>query len=462
MGPLFLETNAVVRYNEYGIIWKRDDPVKKYISLLLSLCICASFTACSQNQAASESSSTAAVSEPVSSSVVSSMPEVSQPASSSESAASSVPLPDKAEEPKELVYPWNLTNAPMDTEHTYPYKTVCYQDPSLETVGYVSVYDYAVTPSDDPLYVEKALKARFVFSDDNAWNYGMKTNLIFGETYGDGTYTDGGDEWMIEVDGEEYPLTVLKDEFVSSGWTPWGVFVSEYELTVRMHKDFDDMAVVFYNSANHLKHADEEGNLLEGTPYTEILDEDSQWFLMGGESEDGTLTYYGEPYDTMQNNIDPLRVMDGFTGEDAYYLPEDEVPVTSQEADTPVESPEEPAEVVDGIGEMYAESINGTTQMLFTDISSSSLEVGTEKDYVLTIHYEDVPANSHLIVSSHTSDGSELFDYYDDMCSGSGTVERVFRLDGAWAPDGMIVLDGILCDEDYNDLAYCTLLLFAE
>ena len=153
--------------------------------------------------------------------------------------------------------------------------------------------------------MEKALKARFVFSDDNAWNYGMKTNLIYGQIDENDTYSDGGDEWMIEVDGEEYPLTVLKDEFVYSEWSPWGVFVSEYELTLRMHKDCDDIAVVFYNSGNHLKHADAEENLLEGTPYAEILDEDSQWFLMGGKSEDGTLTYYGEPYETLQNEIDP-------------------------------------------------------------------------------------------------------------------------------------------------------------
>ena len=56
------------------------------------------------------------------------------------------PAPDKVDTDSGLVYPFNIVNAPMGIGKAYKYKTVCYQDTSLETNGYVYIKDYTVTP----------------------------------------------------------------------------------------------------------------------------------------------------------------------------------------------------------------------------------------------------------------------------------------------------------------------------
>ncbi len=204
-----------------------------------------------------------------------------------------------------LTYPYNIVNQPMAVGTVYDYKTVCYQDTSLKTDGYVYVYDYIIQPAATDGYVDKTVKARFVFSDNNAWNYGMKFDLLYSDMKGDGII-DNDDKWSVTYNGQEYEAEILKDEFYDHGWSPGGTFVSDYELTVRVPEGYDDIALFFYNSQNKLNIQDDEGNIPDGTQTTQVLDSHSQWFILGG--EDGT--YYGNPVETQPSELTETDILD--------------------------------------------------------------------------------------------------------------------------------------------------------
>ncbi|MBQ7902812.1 MAG: hypothetical protein IJ362_03695 [Oscillospiraceae bacterium] len=223
---------------------------------------------------------------------------------------------------KDLVYPAAVTNRPMVVNDVYDYKTICYTDRSLETNGHIYIYDYIVEPAGDGM-VDKTVKAMFIFDDDNAWNNGMSFDVLYMD-FPEDEYTGGAENWTVDVDGTEYPVEVLQDEFISGGWTPMSNFVSKYVLTIRMPENYDDVALFFYNTRNKLAVAGEDAPIPDGTPIDKLLDADSQWFILGGKGDDWdttkTPTYYGAPVEAQINNTD---IRDVLGGDPVFDVPDD-------------------------------------------------------------------------------------------------------------------------------------------
>ena len=219
--------------------------------------------------------------------------------------------PDAVDKESGLEYPYNIVNRPMIVDDVYDYKTVCYSDRSLTTDGHIYIYDYIIEPAGDGL-VDKTVKAMLIFDDDNAWNYGMSFNVLYADFVNDDTISGAG-EWTVQIDGTEYPVTVLQDEFIYGEWTPMGNFVSKYVLTIRMPKDYDDIGLFFYNAQHKLNVAGEDDDIPDGTPINKLVDSHSQWFVLGGKGADWeetkTPTYYGNPIEAQVNNTDIRDVL---------------------------------------------------------------------------------------------------------------------------------------------------------
>ena len=201
--------------------------------------------------------------------------------------------------PKQLEYPFGVTNKPMEVGVTYPYKTLCYQDENEETTGFVTITSYTVTPADVEGYVNKTVKAKIVYNDDNAYWFGMQSRVLYADfdQGGDGLM-DAADNWTVEVDGKTGQITVLSDFFDSQGWDN-RVFVTEYELSICMPEWYDGIALFFYNAKNAIGLGDEDGELPDGTPIRDMLDGDTQWFVFGSEDQ----KYYGTDYEKQFSDI---------------------------------------------------------------------------------------------------------------------------------------------------------------
>ena len=213
--------------------------------------------------------------------------------------------PDNTPAAKELIYPFGLVNRPIGMEGGYNYKTACYQDQTLETDGYVYIRDYTVTPVEgEEGMVDKSVTVGFVFNDYNAYSYGTMAYLLYSDIDGDGVL-GGTDRWTVEHEGETYEVNVVRDEFLARQWLANNVYVSFYNLTLRMPEGYDDIALFFYNAKNQFGMTDDVGELPDGTNIAEVVDQDTQWFVLGG--EDGT--YYGQPIETQQPVADPAAII---------------------------------------------------------------------------------------------------------------------------------------------------------
>ena len=218
----------------------------------------------------------------------------------------------------ELVYPFGLTNAPMRANELYPYKTKCYEKPEQSTTGAVQIVDYTVEPvADMQGMVDKTVKAHFYFFDMYAYIFGMSSDVLYMEMNGD-TIIGNSDEWTVTVDGKDYTIEVLEDSFYRIGWSN-GVYESEYTLKLRMPENYDEMALLFYNSANKAEYVNDEGGVKDGTDALELIDSDTQWFVLGGINEAewtagdfaGTPSYYDTYYETGDSDLTLKRIYAG-------------------------------------------------------------------------------------------------------------------------------------------------------
>ena len=231
--------------------------------------------------------------------------------------------------PKRFEYPFGVTKQPMEVGVTYPYKTLCYQDENEETTGFVTITSYTVTPADVEGYVNKTVKATLVYNDDNAYQYGMQSRVLYADfdQGGDGLM-GGADTWTVEVGGKTGEITVLSDFFDSQSWDN-RVFVTEYELSLCMPEWYDGIALFFYNAKNAKRVDDGTGTIPDGTPIRDILDGDTQWFIFGSEDQ----KYYGEDYDKQPSdiNLDEMlnnepeydEPLDDYEYEEDEYIPDD-------------------------------------------------------------------------------------------------------------------------------------------
>ena len=236
---------------------------------------------------------------------------------------------DSGNSTPQLVYPFGITNRPMKVGVTYPYKTLCYSDTTLETNGFITVTSYTVTPAGQEGYVDKTVVARFVYNDYFAQRYGLNSRVLFTD-FGPGASEEffaGDQEWEVEIDGKKEKITVLLDIFNPMGWDN-GVYVSEYTLSLRMPEGYDGVALFFYNAKNVILLEQDMGEVPDGTPLQNLFDSDTQWFILGSEDQ----KYYGQDYDKQTSDIveDDLFATeeedsDPSAGYDEAYPPSNEV-----------------------------------------------------------------------------------------------------------------------------------------
>ena len=203
--------------------------------------------------------------------------------------------------PKQLEYPFGVTNRPMEVGLTYPYKTLCYQDTNEETSGYVTIIEYTVTPAEEEGYVNKTVKAKIVFNDDNAYWFGTQSRVLFSDfgTPDTGLLDSSNDDWTVEADGKTGKVTVITDQFNSQGWNN-RVYTTIYELSLCMPEWYDGIALFFYNAKNAMGIGSEDGELPDGTPIRDLLDSDTQWIILGSEDQ----KYYGSDYEKQFSDIE--------------------------------------------------------------------------------------------------------------------------------------------------------------
>ena len=275
----------------------------------------------------------------------------------------------------ELVYPFGVVNRPMDIGGGYPHKTVCYQDNSMETNGYVYISKYSVTPVEgEEGMVDKALTAGFIYNDYNAYSWGSMSNIIFADINGDGLI-GGEDSWTVELDGKEYTVTVMEDQFWGSQWLANHVFVTFYNLTLRVPEGYDDMALFFYNTGNGLEISDVSGVLPDGANAADVLDSDTQWFILGGED----CTYNGRAFEKQQPRIDPADIVyDGLFEQEAPPPPPGDpvyelIPQKTEGTDTPA-GRDNPTEDLPAVPDDYTE-VPDTSDGEFTDNTDAWIEL---------------------------------------------------------------------------------------
>lgn len=83
---------------------------------------------------------------------------------------------------------YNVKGQFMELGKTYDYVTCCYDDRDYKTVGQATVTDYQTFASDDTHeakdgYEWKTLEIQIVFSDENAYIYGVDTQLAYEDYY---------------------------------------------------------------------------------------------------------------------------------------------------------------------------------------------------------------------------------------------------------------------------------------
>ena len=334
------------------------------------------------------------------------------------------------EEPKELVYPWGLTKAPMNAKDAYPYKSVCYRDRSIETTGCVYIYDYTIKDCDDPGYVDKTVYARLVFNGPENYNYGTSYSTLYGDNIND--VVDAGEEWISEMNGEQVTLYELEEGFIRGEWLNSSVYIADYVLSVRVPRGFDDLFLAFYNSANYDGHVDEEGNLLEGTSLADLVDEDTQWFVMGSiedneswyfnEDTSFTPSYYGGFYETQRSDID----LSGVLGPEYVRMEAPEVVVTDEGKAEPGNAPvEEESEGNSGAynpnldlqtdGEVYddEEDFDGSTVILLDDWSVDEISRKNPGQIKFEARVLNWFEGDHIVVNAYTESSGRNYAHLD-------------------------------------------------
>ena len=146
----------------------------------------------------------------------------------------------------------NVIDAEMAVE--YDYITSCYSDTTLKTMGKLTMSNYQTFESADGYeavegYVWHSIDVNIRFSDDNAWNYGMKLSDFQSDYFQPTPWNS--DSQPVNFNGIEYDkCKTVWSEYKTSGWNMEYKFIT-YDITIAwlMPVGYDGYLFGFYDSS---------------------------------------------------------------------------------------------------------------------------------------------------------------------------------------------------------------------
>lgn len=157
-----------------------------------------------------------------------------------------------------------LSTEIMSIGTEYPYRSVCYDDTSVETIGTVTITDYKAIESDEKReakdgYVWHIVKIKYSFGDENANNYGMMfrsdiVNYFTGDYYGfrKGILNEENEEVFAVVYNDETFECLNRFESLNYNWSNTNsaleVFTEEVEHSILLPSGYESMVIFPINS----------------------------------------------------------------------------------------------------------------------------------------------------------------------------------------------------------------------
>lgn len=148
----------------------------------------------------------------------------------------------------------------------YSYVTSCSKDPEAKTVGQLEFNYYNIFDGDETHPALKGYEWHYVsgslrFSDENAWNYGVKLHWLMDNYYDiegmDNSqidFDDGSSQFTVNFNGVDYSECLFPgvNSVLVKSWWENGVLTDKFELYVRVPVGYDGMVFGFSDSGIEL------------------------------------------------------------------------------------------------------------------------------------------------------------------------------------------------------------------
>ena len=369
--------------------------MKKFIGILLSLCIAVSLTACGNSQEVQNSTSD----ENIPDNIISS---------------------EETDVDKSVICtisPWGLKTKPMRAvEGCYAYDTICYDDPAKETTGRVMITDYNVSvDSENPEYEIKTVTALLTFDDPNAQTFGMYYNILCNSMESD-TFYKIEDTYTVTVDGKEYDIELLHSVYSREEWVDHEYY-AEYTVSYRVPAGYDELAMVFYNSKHRALNYGDDNELKDGTPIANVIDDNTNWFILGSmPSEDIWYNDSEYRYTPMYNG--------SFYETEPFYEPEVYEPVYNEDFDV---------DAKDHAFDNYTEtSTDGTIKVSLLSTNQDYVDKNNMNWICANYSYEGTSDKYEIVFEAYGASRNDLYYTYSSLLPGDhGSCSFDFEINGS-------------------------------
>jgi len=181
----------------------------------------------------------------------------------------------------------NITTTPLEEFETEDYRTICYENTSYATHGYIIVKNYVTysdypdleIPEAPPGYEWRNAHWQLEFSDVNALKYGAWYGWVYMDFYDNNLFKETANriddktiKFSVNFQGEIYDQCLIEEMNISNEWID-DVLVFTHEINVCVPKDYDGLVTLFYNKG--LEEDDPQENAFE------LIDEDSVLYQLG-------------------------------------------------------------------------------------------------------------------------------------------------------------------------------------
>lgn len=171
-------------------------------------------------------------------------------------------------------------NAELDI--TYPYETICYDEPEYTTEGTAVFTDYEVFSSDDDHpaidgYEWHAVTMTYVFDDENANDHGVLSAQICVDYYNvkivRDSWDNSDDTYTVNYNGIDYPECKMQRSELQRGWDG-DVLTQQWRYFFRVPENYDGTVLTAIN------HELMERYENENTYINDVADDDTIFFRL--------------------------------------------------------------------------------------------------------------------------------------------------------------------------------------